>query len=489
MKQLYSRCRPRRATALSVVLIAAATGPVEVAGQSSVSDVVEEVTPAVVSIRTNAGAGSGFIVRDDGVIFTNYHVVEGATAAAVTLASGEIYENVRVVSDDVRRDLAILKIPGYRLPTVRLGDSDAVRIGAAVTTIGHPLGLQNTVTTGVLSGRRSMNGFLWLQISAPVSHGSSGGPLLDSGGRAVGIIVAGMREGQNLNFAVPINYARGLLADADTTTAHQLSRLSTGRFRHHREEDPFTGEVTEFVLLVAAESPAGREAAQVAWHCIDSRVSVGLSHGLGTARTVRWKVDDHSPSQPKRWTWVGDDFLFAPPDGSLGLTLQALEGERLLVRVEGAGGRTSDWSFVVGGLRQALENLSCGQQQGETRDAWWTRMTADHERIEALAAERGAVETKGGVQQAVTAAERVTQGQVVRVSTCKLGTLVALRQSPDGPLSGNRVPRSDVCYGQAPRTVVAESRMVGEIRWFRVRVESTPVVTGWVPAFVVRPVP
>jgi S1-C subfamily serine protease len=174
-------------------------------------------TAAVVLVEVQAGErsrqGSGFIVDQEGVILTNYHVIRNATNATVRLSSGDIFDRVSVLAVDERRDLAVLKISGFGMPVLELGNSDSVRIGTDIIAIGSPLGLENTVSTGIVSGRRTEpKGFQLLQITAPASTGSSGGPVLLRDGRVVGIAASQFRNGQNLNFAVPINYARGLLA-------------------------------------------------------------------------------------------------------------------------------------------------------------------------------------------------------------------------------------------------------------------------------------
>ena len=147
-----------------------------------------------------------------GRILTNYHVVRDARNIRVKLSSGDIYDEVEILAEDERRDIAVLQVPGFDLPALPLGDSDSVRIGAAVVLIGSPLGLENTVSTGIISGRRQEEeGYKLLQVSAPASPGSSGGAVLTANGDVVGIAVSQLEAGQNLNFAVPINYARGLL--------------------------------------------------------------------------------------------------------------------------------------------------------------------------------------------------------------------------------------------------------------------------------------
>lgn len=183
----------------------------------SLDRLAEAATRAAVliDVRTavDSRQGSGFIVHADGIILTNHHVIKDARSARVKLASGDVYERVSILADDPRRDIAILQVAGFDLPTVPLGNSDSVRVGQPVVMIGSPLGLENTVSTGIVSGRRQEpEGFQLLQVTAPASQGSSGGAVLSADGVAVGIAVSQLIAGQNLNFAVPINYARGLLS-------------------------------------------------------------------------------------------------------------------------------------------------------------------------------------------------------------------------------------------------------------------------------------
>lgn len=185
-------------------------------------ELATRATAAVVLIDVQLGQksrqGSGFVVDPDGVIITNYHVIRDATSASVKLSSGDVYDRVLVMATDERRDIAILKISGFGLPVLELGDSDEVRVGTDIVAIGSPMGLENTLSTGIVSGhRKEPKGYRLLQITAPASTGSSGGPVLLRDGRVVGIACSQFRAGQNLNFAVPINYARGMLAQIDGT--------------------------------------------------------------------------------------------------------------------------------------------------------------------------------------------------------------------------------------------------------------------------------
>ena len=194
----------------------------------AVVSVVDKVGPAVVSIRVrkqarrgpgrgqpgSEGAGSGVIIAPDGFVLTNNHVVENADEIEIGLTDGRTFA-ARSVGTDPATDLAVVRADASGLPAAQLGDSTALRAGQLVIAIGNPLGFQNTVSTGVVSalGRalRSQTGRLIeniIQTDVSLNPGNSGGPLLDSRGRVIGIITAMIMGGQGLSFAIPVNTAR-----------------------------------------------------------------------------------------------------------------------------------------------------------------------------------------------------------------------------------------------------------------------------------------
>lgn len=149
--------------------------------------------------------GSGFIISKNGAIVTNHHVIEGADSIYVKI-DGKAVKVEDIISDDKENDLAVLKVRAGNYPVVTLGSIDNIAIGENVYVIGSPQGLENTISDGILSGIREMApGKKVLQITAPISPGSSGGPVFNEKGSVVGIVTFLFMKAQNLNFAMPID--------------------------------------------------------------------------------------------------------------------------------------------------------------------------------------------------------------------------------------------------------------------------------------------
>ncbi|KYF68281.1 S1C family serine protease [Sorangium cellulosum] len=181
------------------------------------AQIAARATPAVVTIRGDGSLGAGFLIREDGWIATNFHVIAGIPDLKVVLWDESEHPVLEVLAFDEERDLAIVRIHAPRkLPLLPLGDSLAVRPGDPVVAIGHPLGLADTVSNGLVSAVRVVDPALTLlQISAPIAPGSSGGPLFNERGEVIGVAAAVATQGQNLNFGVPADYLKKLLVRPD----------------------------------------------------------------------------------------------------------------------------------------------------------------------------------------------------------------------------------------------------------------------------------
>ncbi len=168
--------------------------------------------PSVPSVRPQSG--SGVVIERDGVILTNYHVIQGAERIMVKFADGRTLV-AHPVGTDPDTDIALVKVPGRDFPVAPLGDSDALRVGEWVCAIGNPLAYEHTVTVGVVSylGRKLFDSALdnYIQTDAAINFGNSGGPLINSRGEVVGINAAISQRASNIGFAVPINEASAIL--------------------------------------------------------------------------------------------------------------------------------------------------------------------------------------------------------------------------------------------------------------------------------------
>ncbi len=194
------------------------------------ADLAERLKPAVVHVRVRRpvpasedeedpperrSSGSGFIVDPEGVIVTNAHVVEGASTAQVRLFDGRRF-TARVVGRDDRVDLALLRIEGARgLPTLPLGDSNRLRVGEFVLALGHPFGLEHTVSFGIVSRKGApltvaAPGFDFIQTDAAINPGNSGGPLINMAGEVIGVNSMAARNG-SIGFAIPSNLVQMLV--------------------------------------------------------------------------------------------------------------------------------------------------------------------------------------------------------------------------------------------------------------------------------------
>jgi serine protease Do len=190
------------------------------------SSLVKQIGEAVVQVRTPEGLGSGFFINADGYLITNFHVIEGETEISVEVyhqTDGQLerdtYKQVRIVAINKFHDLALLHIEDKDAPKfkyVTLGNSDALSVGDSVFAIGSPLGLERTVTSGILSTKtRELEGELYLQTTAQINPGNSGGPLFNLAGEVVGVTNMKIMFGEGLGFAIPVELVKNFLDHRD----------------------------------------------------------------------------------------------------------------------------------------------------------------------------------------------------------------------------------------------------------------------------------
>jgi tetratricopeptide (TPR) repeat protein len=217
---------PTSSSVAALILLVALASSSE--GQEG-REIARNAFPSVVLIVADNGKahrgslGSGFFVHDD-LVVTNYHVVKGSLRVRIKLVGQSETYSVQVVATSAAKDLALLRVVGVQATPLSLGDVTQVAIGDDVYAIGNPEGLEATLSQGIVSGIRQSGGNRYFQISAPISHGSSGGPILNKSGEVIGVAVGALKTGQNLNFAIPISDVAALMNQTAGDTGLDSSR-------------------------------------------------------------------------------------------------------------------------------------------------------------------------------------------------------------------------------------------------------------------------
>ena len=246
------------------------------------------------------GLGAGFILTEDGLIATNLHVIGEARPIRVELHDGRKFDVTAVYATERSQDLAVLKIDARDLPVLPLGNSDELQEGQAVVAIGNPLGLERSVVSGVLSGRRDIEGRSMLQIALPIEQGNSGGPLLDMQGRVHGLLTLKSLRTENLGFAIAVNALKPLIEKPNPIP---MSRwLTIGAM------DP-----DEWTVL-----PGGRWRQRAGQIAVDGR-------GGGFGGRALCLATEMTPAVPFE---VAVQVKFTPGDGAAGLVFHADGGDK-----------------------------------------------------------------------------------------------------------------------------------------------------------------
>ncbi len=271
----------RREGCLLLLLAVLATVPAEAAPKSDTEEestvsIYKQTVRATVFLSSsyvagpvkNMTSGSGFILDESGILVTNAHVVSGAHHVGAQLYDGQRVK-VEVIGIDHYTDVAVLKLTGFtgKLPIVRLGSSEKLRVGQRTLVIGNPYGLGFGLSTGIISGIDRLPPTLslmdprvpLLQTTAPINPGDSGGPLVDSDGRVIGITTAMLAGTQNIGFAIPINLVKEVVKELKTTGQVQRPWIGVGgKFITDDIRELFVLPLTDGMLVetVAPDSPA-----------------------------------------------------------------------------------------------------------------------------------------------------------------------------------------------------------------------------------------
>jgi hypothetical protein len=207
----------------TLIVIAMTMSFVYTNAQMNFGEIYKKAIGSTVTVETDIGFGSGFFVRDS-IIVTNYHVIDGAKNAVVQISgTDQLIEVLCVVAYDRNADLVLLKVDTKGVPLSI--DTSIINIGDEVLAIGSPSGLSGTISNGILSAVRDLNGIAMLQFSASVSPGSSGGPLFNTYGKVIGVVV-GAVEGNNLNLAIYVKHLADLIGDKTVFNCSKQSESS-----------------------------------------------------------------------------------------------------------------------------------------------------------------------------------------------------------------------------------------------------------------------
>jgi S1-C subfamily serine protease len=273
------------------LFVALSTGlsllPLSGQAQGGAREIAARANHSVVAITAtlaNGGqaTGTGFFVKANGTFITNYHVIEGASSLAVELPTGEVFRVVYFLGADADHDLALLRV-GVASPRVlELGSDATLQVGDRVYVMSNPLGLDRTFSEGILSSKRIERGVQLLQITAPISSGSSGGPIMDATGKVVGVATLVTRQGQALNWGVPVRYVAPLLELAGSP---QLFSAALAPNRPGLSDEDPRGSATNTAAPPPVEDMAASMRRSVQRYVDNMSATVGpivLSHDIGT---------------------------------------------------------------------------------------------------------------------------------------------------------------------------------------------------------------
>lgn len=285
------------------------------ARELSADALFKRASPAVVRVEVrdrelkSQTQGSGFFVSEDGLIVTNYHVIEGAHYATVRLEDGSVAFVEGLAGVDRRADLALLKVKAAGASFLELGQLGLPSVGTRVYAIGNPQGLTNTLSEGLVSGHRKVEeGMTLIQTTAAISPGSSGGPLLAADGRVVGVTTSFLAEGQNLNFAVPAERVmilvkgRGKIERLASAGGGRLGRSDARRF--DRVWDAIDADDYEKALEVLAELAERQRDSKAYWKALGAVQSELGNHELAAAAYMA--VLKLSPGNCDAYSFLGD---------------------------------------------------------------------------------------------------------------------------------------------------------------------------------------
>lgn len=204
-----------RTAAFALIALQVSMSIPSTAAELSTAEIAKRHTSSVMLVNCEGSQGTGFVLSANGIIVTNFHVIEGGKKILVKSHTGGIHEVHKILAVDKDRDIALLQADAKNLQSLELADPSTVVAGSKIVVIGNPVGLESTVSEGIVSAKRSLAGYgEVLQITAPISPGSSGSPVFNEDGKVVGIATFKRIDGESLNFAIPSNHIGTMLTSS-----------------------------------------------------------------------------------------------------------------------------------------------------------------------------------------------------------------------------------------------------------------------------------
>ncbi|WP_422661213.1 stalk domain-containing protein [Paenibacillus sp. EC2-1] len=286
------------------------------------------------------GFGSAFAVGY-GLFLTNYHVINEASSYLIITGKDQVYEAAGIVAVDKKNDLALVKAKiRTNVPPLHIGSTQNLSKGQAVVAIGSPEGLQNKVSTGVVSGFRVIDNQRLIQFTAPIDSASSGGALFDKKGAVIGVTLSGLEEG-NLNFAVPIDYSKSWISKYNSMTFSNISLLNQDQFREDKPQPPTVTPDGNVNVLDEVVQQAVTDPSKQVIYAIDDRESTIFSYDITQKKVVKISYSFDKP--PRKLVYargelyvIFSDGEYSPYrfDGEQGGTVKVLDPITLKVKDE-----------------------------------------------------------------------------------------------------------------------------------------------------------
>jgi S1-C subfamily serine protease/cytochrome c-type biogenesis protein CcmH/NrfG len=350
------------------------------AEEFSTEEVAQRSTPSVMLVVCGDSQGTGFMVSENGLLVTNHHVIEGAKKMFVKSNTGGIHEVESVVAVDKDRDLAVLKVGVRNIKPLVLADAPTVNPGAKVVVIGNPQGLESTITEGIVSAKRGLSGYgEVLQITAPISPGSSGSPVFNIKGEVVGIATFKRLDGEALNFAIPSNRIIDLLKTIDQARPELANKgyLPKEVAEGSADQDRALSESTKYSEISAMQDERSFfEMLKTAKQLIEEYPESALAYRLlsqaclGTdlledAAENAKKAIDLDPKNPRGWTILSEVFnVMGDTEGVkevLAHAIKVVPDDAILLIFYARSIRESNDALAVGALKSAFNLLKQGK--------------------------------------------------------------------------------------------------------------------------------